>query len=250
MLGIPYVWAGVTQAGMDCSAWLSSVWGVSRQTTDTLSSVADPITRADLMPGDALNLPTWKDPSGAGHVRLFAGWANADQTLMTVFEETSLFGKSVRRVIPYDPKYQPMRLRGVDAGASPAAPTQPANAQPPQPGIQTPGMPEPGAPSGPAPVAGPTDPSSLPVQAPGVLGGFADSFGGIAAAIGALPSAISQPFVQAYGQLAGLMAWLGQVNIYQRLGLVVLGAFLVLVGVILFALSFVDARTARSVVPV
>jgi cell wall-associated NlpC family hydrolase len=114
LLDVPYVWGGDTTSGLDCSAYLSRVWGVSRQTTDTLQNVADPIDKKALKPGDALNLPTWKDPSRHGHVRLFDGWADAAKTKMWVYEETADTGKSVHRVIGWDDRYQPMRLRGLD----------------------------------------------------------------------------------------------------------------------------------------
>jgi hypothetical protein len=113
LLGVPYVWGGDAVSGMDCSAYVSRAWGVSRQTTDTLQKVSDPISKVELRSGDALNLPTWKDPSRHGHVRLFDRWADPGKTRMWVYEETSEAGGSVHRVIPYDDRYQPMRLRGL-----------------------------------------------------------------------------------------------------------------------------------------
>jgi cell wall-associated NlpC family hydrolase len=115
LLGVPYVWGGDAVSGMDCSAYVSRVWGVSRQTTDTLQKVSDPIAKAELRSGDALNLPTWKDPSRHGHVRLFDRWDDPGKTRMWVYEETAEAGGSVHRVIPYDDRYQPMRLRGLAA---------------------------------------------------------------------------------------------------------------------------------------
>ncbi len=115
MLGIPYVWGGDTLAGLDCSAYLSRVWGVSRQTTDTLTGVAVPIAKDDLLPGDALNLPTWKDADRSGHVRLFDRWADPEKTRMWVYEETAVTGYAVHRVIDYDPAYQPLRLKRLAA---------------------------------------------------------------------------------------------------------------------------------------
>jgi cell wall-associated NlpC family hydrolase len=114
LLGVPYVWGGDQSSGMDCSAWVSRVWGVPRQSTDTLQNVADPISKDALKAGDALNLPTWEDPSGHGHVRLFDRWADASKTRMWVYEETADPGRSVHHVIAWDGRYQPMRLRGLD----------------------------------------------------------------------------------------------------------------------------------------
>ena len=111
LLNIPYVWGGVKDSGLDCSAFISKAWGVSRQTTDTLSSVSHPISKDELQAGDALNLTTGRDPEGDGHVRMFDRWANAAHTKMYVYEETP--PKSIHHVIDWDPKYQPMRRTNV-----------------------------------------------------------------------------------------------------------------------------------------
>lgn len=113
LLGIPYVWGGNTLAGLDCSSYLSRVWNVPRQTTDTLSAVADPIVKAELRAGDALNLPTWKDPDRYGHVRLFDRWEGAPGGKLWVYEQTADTGRSVHRLIDWDDRYQPMRLRSL-----------------------------------------------------------------------------------------------------------------------------------------
>lgn len=114
-LGIPYRWGGFGKLGEDCSAYVSRVWGTAqRHTTDTLSQVTDEIRKDDLLPGDALNLPTWRDPSGAGHVRIFGGWATSNRSHFVAYEQTSATGQSVKRVIPYDDAYTPIRLRGVE----------------------------------------------------------------------------------------------------------------------------------------
>ena len=111
LMGIPYVWGGVQSSGLDCSAFVSKVWSVSRQTTDTFASVSHPISKDELQAGDALNLTTARDPEGDGHVRLFDRWADAAHSRMYVYEETP--PKSVHHVINWDPKYQPMRRNNV-----------------------------------------------------------------------------------------------------------------------------------------
>jgi cell wall-associated NlpC family hydrolase len=120
LLNIPYVWGGNTESGLDCSAYVSKVWGVGRQTTDTLHTVARPIAKDELLPGDALNQTMAEDPRGAGHVRLFDGWANAERTRMWVYEET--MPKSLHRVIDWDPRYTPMRRLNTvsDVGLTPS----------------------------------------------------------------------------------------------------------------------------------
>lgn len=111
LMGVPYVWGGVKSSGLDCSAFVSKVWSVSRQTTDTLANVSHPIGKDELQAGDALNLTVAHDPEGDGHVRLFDKWADASHTKMWVYEETP--PKSVHHVINWDPKYQPMRRTNV-----------------------------------------------------------------------------------------------------------------------------------------
>jgi cell wall-associated NlpC family hydrolase len=111
LMDVPYVWGGNSSSGLDCSAFVSQVWGVSRHTTDNLSQVATPIAKENLQAGDALNLTTSADSRGTGHVRLFDKWADAAHTKMWVYEETP--PKSVHHVINWDPKYTPMRRLSV-----------------------------------------------------------------------------------------------------------------------------------------
>jgi cell wall-associated NlpC family hydrolase len=114
LMGIPYVWGGNATSGLDCSAFISKAWGVSRHTTDNLSAVAVPISKDELKPGDALNLTTARDDDGAGHVRMFDRWANPEKTKLWVYEETP--PKSLHHVINWDPSYTPMRrMNTVDA---------------------------------------------------------------------------------------------------------------------------------------
>ena len=107
MLGIAYVWGGNTLSGLDCSAYVSKAWGISRQTTDTIHSYSAPIDKESLLPGDAMNLTRSQDPRGYGHIRIFAAWANAERTRVWVYEETP--SRAVYHAIPYDACYTPIR---------------------------------------------------------------------------------------------------------------------------------------------
>lgn len=130
MLGTPYVWGGNSPGrALDCSAFVSAAWGVARYTTDSIWSVAVPIAKDDLLPGDAMDLETWRDPARLGHIRLFEAWANAAHTLVWVYEETP--PRAIHRVIAYDASYQPMRLAGLSSQG--VAPLLPAPAPDPRP---------------------------------------------------------------------------------------------------------------------
>ena len=112
MLNIPYVWGGnSTKTGMDCSAWLSRAWGIDRYSTDSIWNVSHAISKDQLLPGDALNLTTGRDPKRLGHMRLFEAWANPAHTVMWVYEETE--PHSMHRVVVYDDRFQPIRLAGL-----------------------------------------------------------------------------------------------------------------------------------------
>lgn len=126
LLGLRYVWGGdSTVNGMDCSAYVSWVWSVSRYTTDSIWNVSFPISKAELRAGDALNLTIGRDPRRQGHIRLFEAWTNAEHTAMWVYEETP--PRVVHRVVAYDDRYQPIRLAGLSgAGDARLIPGTPA----------------------------------------------------------------------------------------------------------------------------
>jgi hypothetical protein len=114
LLGLRYVWGGnSTSNGMDCSAYVSWVWGTSRWSTDSIWNVSFPISKEDLRAGDAMNLTTGRDPQRLGHIRIFEAWANTQHTAMWVYEETP--PRVVHRVVAYDAKYQPIRLAGLSS---------------------------------------------------------------------------------------------------------------------------------------
>ncbi|MDO9443823.1 MAG: NlpC/P60 family protein, partial [Dehalococcoidia bacterium] len=129
MLGIAYVWGGNTLEGLDCSAYVSRAWGLTRQTTDTLHLYSTQITKDELLPGDAMNLTKRVDPRGYGHVRLFAAWANDERTRMWVYEETPR--ESIYHVIAYDDRYVPLRRANFTSDVT-VAPVVPAPAAAPR----------------------------------------------------------------------------------------------------------------------
>jgi hypothetical protein len=133
LLGLRYVWGGnSTTSGMDCSAYVSWTWSVGRYTTDSIWNVSSPITKGELRPGDAMNLTIGRDPKRTGHIRIFEAWANADHTLVWVYEETP--PRVVHRVIVYDDRYQPIRLAGLSsAGEVKLIPGTPAPTATPRP---------------------------------------------------------------------------------------------------------------------
>jgi hypothetical protein len=133
LLGVRYVWGGnSTTNGMDCSAYVSWTWSVSRYTTDSIWNVSFPITKGELRPGDAMNLTIGRDPKRTGHIRIFEAWANAEHTLVWVYEETP--PRVVHRVIVYDDRYQPIRLAGLSsAGEARLIPGTPAPTPTPRP---------------------------------------------------------------------------------------------------------------------
>jgi len=133
LLGLKYIWGGnSTTNGMDCSAYVSWTWSVGRYTTDSIWEVSFPITKSELRPGDAMNLTIGRDPKRTGHIRIFEAWANAEHTLVWVYEETP--PRVVHRVIVYDERYQPTRLSGLSsAGEVRLIPGTPAPTPTPRP---------------------------------------------------------------------------------------------------------------------
>lgn len=126
LIGLRYIWGGnSTVNGMDCSAYVSWVWSVSRYTTDSIWSVSFPIGKEQLRAGDALNLTIGRDPQRQGHIRIFEAWANAAHTAMWVYEETP--PRVVHRIVAYDDRYQAIRLAGLSgAGDARLIPGTPA----------------------------------------------------------------------------------------------------------------------------
>jgi hypothetical protein len=111
-LGVPYKYGGTDPAvALDCSAYVSLAWQISRQTTDTIQGYSYQISKSELLPGDALNLA---DDGRHDHIRLFAGWATADQTIAWVYEAAFRYGVAYH-VVGYDDRYTPIRRDNLNA---------------------------------------------------------------------------------------------------------------------------------------
>jgi hypothetical protein len=122
-VGVPYVYGGFSSTGMDCSGYVSTIWQVTRHTTDTMYEVTRPIGKDELLPGDALNYPL----AGAiGHIRIFDKWATTDKALVWVYEATE--PQVMHRVVPYDPRYLPVRRLNITSDVPmPPPPPLPAD---------------------------------------------------------------------------------------------------------------------------
>lgn len=113
--------------------------------------------------------------------------------------------------------------------------------------VPVPGMPQPGQPSGPGPAPVVPIVPLEPPRLPDIGAGASD----IISAVNRLGDAIAQLPVApvAYVQNAAeTLTWLGQTNIWLRVGLLLLGAVVVVIGLVLFALSFAPKGAAKAAV--
>lgn len=105
----------------DCSGFVSMALGLgSSYTTDTLPQVSFPIAKDDLRPGDMLLNPA---PGTAGHVVLFAAWADETHTRYYGYESSPSGGGAHFSALPYPywpgyGTYTPYRYEGSTAAVS------------------------------------------------------------------------------------------------------------------------------------
>jgi hypothetical protein len=105
-LGVPYVYGGNDPVrGLDCSSYVSLIWRIPRQSTDTLHNYAFEIDKDDLRPGDVMNRPY---VGRSSHCRVFVGWATEDRSVAWMYECAFRRGVNLRP-IAYDDRYTPVR---------------------------------------------------------------------------------------------------------------------------------------------
>ena len=112
--GTPW-WA----SGIDCSAFVSRCWEISRQSTSTLPNYSTEIARNDLLLGDILNKP-------ASHVRLFDKRAADGRPI--VYEASGSATKCVYRAVDWS-DYTPMRFNELMIAAPQFRVENPGNRQ-------------------------------------------------------------------------------------------------------------------------
>lgn len=112
--GTPW-WA----TGIDCSAFVSRCWEISRQSTSTLPNYSTEIARTDLLAGDILNKP-------ASHVRLFDKRAADGRPI--VYEASGSATKCVYRAVDWG-DYTPLRFNQLMIAAPQFQVENPGNRQ-------------------------------------------------------------------------------------------------------------------------
>jgi cell wall-associated NlpC family hydrolase len=99
----------VHAVGIDCSGFISRCWRLPRSySTRELPELCEPVSDfAKLQPGDIFNKHN-------AHVRLFASWANAERTVVRIYEAS---GRVLCRDLPLQPMieegYSVWRYRGL-----------------------------------------------------------------------------------------------------------------------------------------
>lgn len=116
-------------AGVDCSAFVSAVWGLSTHfTTIAIPAITQELSNPwDLQPGDALNKP-------GSHVQLFLRFTADRKVEVMEASPNACNGRVCRNVYPLAALlargYKPVRYRGLARDTTPVASAKPAPAAP------------------------------------------------------------------------------------------------------------------------
>ena len=101
--------------GIDCSGFISRCWRLPRSySTRELQGICETVSWEQLQPGDVLN--TWN-----AHVMLFAGWADAGRTRLTLYEagyppHWLVIRREARVADLQSAGFTPLRYRGMREG--------------------------------------------------------------------------------------------------------------------------------------